>query len=739
VRRSLPTLTLLLLFGLVSFSVHGQERWKIQRIRSSINFDGIPDEAVWDSIEPFPLVTYLPVSGRAPSEKSLIKMAYDHQYLYVAGLLYVSSPDYIQAIGKKRDMFGASTDWLGINLDTYNDKENALFFYTNPNGLRLDGTVFNDATPSGEDPPVDFNWNTFWDVKVSMDEAGWYSEVRIPISSLRFETAEEKSIMGLGIIRWIPAKNEMEIFPEIPQLWGEYSNMKPSRYAEVEFEGMVPKKPLYISPYLLSGYEQAHELNGDETAYDYTGNVVLEPGLDIKYGINPNTTLDLTVNTDFAQVEADQQQFNLSRFSLLFPEKRPFFLERSSIFNFDVGGGSSLFYSRRIGLYDGNPVRIWGGARVISRVNDWDIGFLDMQTASFEDLPSENFGVLRLKKRVFNPYSYAGGMITSRIGADGSYNIAYGLDGVIRLFGDDYLTLRWAQSFMDTTRNNPFSLDPSRFLVTWERRKQEGFSYMFAGGYHGVDYEPGIGLERFVDYWVLREDMKYTWISPDSSKMHNHSILLQNYNINSVVDNTLLIYRFVPSWTFVTKTGWGGQVSLIYNREFLEEDFEILDPVVVPTGRYQYVNTEWMFYPPQSWPLSTMLMFQGGGYYDGIRFSPSIKPTWNIGASVELGGFYQFDYVDFAARDQVLKNHIAGLQLLYMLSTKTSFSGYVQYNTAIHKVISNFRFRYNPKEGTDLYLVYNEGRNSLPDREIPTLPPYDSRNIMVKFTYTFEL
>lgn len=142
-----------------------------------------------------------------------------------------------------------------------------------------------------------------------------------------------------------------------------------------------------------------------------------------------------------------------------------FFLERSSIFDFELGGYTNLFYSRRIGLYDGNPVRIWGGARLNSRVNNWDIGFLNMQTSSFDDplsdndLPSENFGVLRLKKRVFNEYSYAGGMITSRLGVDGTYNMAYGLDGVIRLFGDEYLTLRWAQTFQNGAENQPFSMD----------------------------------------------------------------------------------------------------------------------------------------------------------------------------------------------------------------------------------------------------------------------------------------
>ncbi len=131
-------------------------------------------------------------------------------------------------------------------------------------------------------------------------------------------------------------------------------------------------------------------------------------------------------------------------------------------------------------------------------------------------------------------------------------------------------------------------------------------------------------------------------------------------------------------------------------------------------------------------------MLKGGGYYDGIKMSPSILPTWKIGASIVLGGIYQYDYVQFPDRNQILHNHIAGLRALYTLSTKVTFSGFVQYNTAINKVISNLRFRYNPKEGTDLYLVFNEGRNTLLEREVPTLPAYDQRNITIKFTYTFE-
>ncbi|MCK4750585.1 MAG: carbohydrate binding family 9 domain-containing protein, partial [Bacteroidales bacterium] len=607
-------------------------------------------------------------------------MAYDNRYVYLSGLLYVSDPGLMQAIGKKRDLMSMTCDWLGVSFDTYNDKENSLIFFTNPLGLRSDAAVSNDGTLVGENPPFNMNWNTFWDVKTNIDDKGWYVEMRIPISSLRFQPKDGKIVMGMSIFRWIPARDESYMFPEIPLNWGDLSSMKPSQYAEVEFEGLDPKKPLYISPYLLTGFEQSYELNDAETGFDYLGDLQLEPGLDIKYGISPNTTLDLTANTDFAQVEADDQQFNLTRFSLFFPEKRMFFLERSSIFDFEFGGNSNLFYSRRIGLHDDNPVRIYGGARLNSRVNDWDIGFLDMQTATFDDLPSENFGVFRVKKRVFNEFSYAGGMFTSRLGVDGSYNVAYGLDGVIRLFGDEYLTVRWAQTYQDGSGNNPFSLDPTKIMANWERRKREGFSYLFAAAYSGIDFDPGIGFEIFEDYWVLREDLIHTWISPDSAKLQSHSITFRNYHLNSVIDNSFLIYSAGPTWKFSTKNSWGGSFNVGYNYEYLEENFEILDPVLVPAGRYQFLNSKIMLNTPGSRTLSAIFMFDGGSYYDGIKMSPSVQPIWNIGASIELGGIYQFDYVDFPDRNQTLRNHIAGVRALYMLSTKLSLSAFVQYN-----------------------------------------------------------
>jgi len=730
---------LLMQFAVLPLFSQDQESWLIGRMDGSILFDGLPDEAAWENLEPFPMISHMPVFGNPPSEKSLIKMGYDDLFVYVGGLLYVSDPSYIRAVGKKRDMETMSSDFFMLGFDSYNDKENSLLFATNPLGLRWDAAVSKDGTMSMDRMPVNMDWNTFWEVKAGFNDQGWYFEMQIPISSLRFQDIDGMTVMGISAFRWIPAKDEGDIFPAISNQWGPTSHLKPSLYQEVLFKDLSPKKPLYITPYLLTGFDQGNELNNSETAYEYAQNFKFEPGLDIKYGINPNTVLDLTLNTDFAQVEADDQQFNTGRFSLFFPEKRKFFLERSSIFDFALGGQNNLFYSRRIGLYEGDPVRIWGGARLNSRIRDWDLGLMNLQTASFEDLPSENFGAFRVKKRAFNQYSYLGGMLTTRLGVDGSYNINYGLDGVVRVFGDDYLTIRVAQTLQDSAENNPLSMNPSAFTLDWERRKEEGLSYSADVTYSGTDYNPGIGFEMIDDFIASGQRLQYTWISPDESWLQSHNIRLFSYFFYRIPEYELMIFSINPTWTFSSKNSWMGSVGPEYKIDQLEEDFELSDSVTVPVGRYEYLSGQLMLTTPGTSSFYTIFMFEGGGYFDGYKLTPSIQPNWNIGASVELGGMYQLDLIRFPERGQTLNNHIAGLRALYMISTKLSLSAFVQYNSAINKVLSNIRFRYNPREGTDLYLVFNEGRNTWLEREAPTLPVYDERNITLKFTYTFQV
>jgi len=715
-----------------------QMQWNVPKLTQKIIFDGKPDEAAWNGIKPFPMITQQPSYGKLPAQKTDIRLAFDDQFIYLGASLYVDKPGMIKAIGKIRDFNSQTCDWIGMQLDTYNDNQNAFVFFTNPNGIRWDATISNDAVV-GNQAPIDVNWNTFWEVKTVIEDRVWFAEMKIPISSLRFESKNGRTTMGFNILRYLPSTNEIYIFPDTPYDWGTYSHVKPSTYADGIFPGMKPRRPLYISPYLLSGIEFTNELNDDGTKYVPDQKFKLEPGLDIKYGINSNTTLDLTINTDFAQVEADAQQFNLTRFSLVYPEKRKFFLERASVFDFGLGGPNTLFYSRKIGLYDGDPVRIYGGVRLMNSANGWDIGFLDMQTAKYSDLPSENFGVFRVKKRVLNENSYTGGMLTSRIGVDGSYNIAYGLDALLKLFGDEYLTVRWAQTFTNENKVKIASFHPSRVLLDWTRRREKGFSYKLLYTYSGTEFDPGIGLEVFDDYYVYQAQLKYTFIPDERSKLQNHGPSLVTYTINDVRDNKLLTYYLSPGWSFISKKGWNGSANLTYNYESLSDDFDLSNSVNIPAGSYRFWDALISLTTPWSKAFKFTSSLQTGKFYDGARISASVSPTWNISNGVELGGTYVFDYLNFSKRTSQLTNHIFGIRGLYMVNTKLSFSGFVQYNTAIDQIISNLRFRYNPREGTDLYLVFNEGRNTNLEREMPKLPVYFYRSIMLKYTYTFNL
>jgi hypothetical protein len=696
---------------------------------------------------------YSPVYGKEPSEISDVRMSFDDKYLYLGAKLFYRDPGMIRSASLKRDFPGATGDWFGIFLDTYNDKENAMIFGTSPDGLRYDASIQKDAVVFMPDQmPMNSSWNTFWDVLTKQDSKGWYAEFRIPLSSLRFQEINGEVKMGLTIERWIPASNEIDLFPAIPPNWGPTSPLKPSQAQEIVFRGIKPDKPLYIAPYALAGYESRYDLNDDETDYLISNKPNLEAGLDVKYGISKTLVMDLTVNTDFAQVEADDQQINLTRFSLYFPEKRMFFLERASVFDFSLGGNSNLFYSRRIGLSDDEepePVRIYGGARITGRMKKWDVGFLDMQTAplsqklsggsSISPLPSENFGVLRFRRQVINENSYIGTMATSRLGADGTYNLAYGLDGIFRVFGDDYLDIRWSQTFDDDLKNESLK-EPTFFMATWERRSTKGLGYDLGYAQSGIHFNPGIGFEMMDDYSIIRGGIRYGWISPEASKLYTHSPEIMFMYRTYIEDGSFMNLTNFSGWAFQTKNQWQGNINFVYNADNLKDSLEISpDELYIKPGRYDYVSMMGNVVTPMSKPFYLMFMTELGQYYDGTRISFRLQSTWNLSKHFELGGTYNFDHVNIIKRDVSMTNHIIGIKVLYMLDTHLSVNAYIQYNTALHGIITNFRLRYNPKEGNDLYLVFNEDRNTDLLRELPNLPVYNSRAVMLKYTYTFNL
>lgn len=721
----------------------------IQRLAGAITFDGLSDEEAWKSIKPLSMIMMAPNFGFPPSEKTEVLIGFDDNYLWVAGRLFDKEPSKIQAPSKKRDYMEANTDWFGVIFDTFNDKENGLGFFTTPSGLRWDGAVYNDAeSRMPMEQPINLSWNTFWDVKVVSNGLGWFVEMRIPFSSLRFQDRDGRVIMGLLVWRWIARKNEQVVFPAIYPKWGFMSAWKPSQAQEIRLDGIRNRSPLYITPYALAGSGYFHDLNEQGTAYVRTRNPAAEAGLDLKYGLTSNLTFDLALNPDFAQVEADDQQVNLTRFSLFFPEKRVFFQERASIFDFSFGAFSKLFYSRRIGLYqdeneeeaEGRVVPIYGGVRLVGRVASWDLGFMDMQTAALneEELPSQNSGVLRVRRRVFNPYSYAGAMITSLIGADGSYNVCYGLDGIFRLFSDNYFSLAWAQSFENGEKNDPISLAPTRFRIGYERRTQKGLGFNLGLSRAGEDYNPKLGFEMREDFLATRNRILYGWLPGEKSFLQSHNINAEGFVVLRNKDHSIESAEVGPGWEFISKSGFQGRLSFKFHRESIIEMFELSDDAYVQPGEYNFAGVEGMFMTPVGWLFNTMVMVNAGSFYDGWKTSVTVRPSWGISSDLNLSGTYELDYVEFPKRGQEFIAHLVQLRLLATLSTKFSALAFIQYNSADDIVITNVRLRFNPREGNDLYLVYNEGLNTDRMRKIPLRPLSDNRAILLKYSYTFN-
>ncbi len=720
----------------------------IQRLTLPVDFDGLSGEDAWKGIQVLPLIMMTPNFGFPPSEKTEVLVAYDDDYFWVAGRLYDSEPAKIQARSKKRDLQEATSDFFAIIIDTFNDKENALCFATTPAGLRWDAAIFNDAeTRMPMEEPFNLSWNTFWDVQVVVNERGWFVEMRIPLSSLRFQAKDGTVIMGLTCYRWIARKNENDVFPAIPPKWGFTSAFKPSQAQEISLEGLRSRNPLYIAPYVLGGTGYSYDLNEEETAYLRSKAPTAELGLDLKYGLSSNLTLDVTLNPDFAQVEADDQQVNLTRYSLFFPEKRLFFQERSSVFDFSFGAFNRLFYSRRIGLYEdedegvSTAVPIYGGVRLIGRAGPWDLGFMDMQTAPLaeEGVSGENFGVVRIRRRVLNPYSYVGGIITSRIGNDGSYNEAYGFDAILRLSEDDYLSFAWAQTFENGRKNNPLSFDPTRVRIAYERRTQEGWGAYLGVSRAGKDYVPGMGFEMREDYTASRAEILHGWLPGEKSFLQSHSIRAEGMITLRNEDQTVESAELGPAWDFNTKSGWGGRLSYQFQRESLREVLEFSDETNVPPGEYSFSGPQLFLHAPMGGLLGFMSMLEAGSFYDGRRFSLRVMPTWSILPDLSLGGQYEFNRLDFAGRNQELIAHLVQLRLVATLDTRFSILTFVQYNSAEDLVIGNVRFRYNPREGIDLYLVYNEVLNTDRLDKIPVPPLSNDRAILLKYSYTFNL
>ncbi|MEZ4699856.1 MAG: DUF5916 domain-containing protein [Rhodothermales bacterium] len=723
------------------------EPFSIPRLQGPIELDGFSDEAAWEAVPPLPLTVYQPVHGAPPSQRTEIRVAYDDAYIYAAGRMYDSEPSGIRANSLYRDEY-AGDDTFSLILDSFNDNENALWFSTTPAGVRFDWAVANDAQAQRDvRNTINRSWNTFWDVAVRQTDEGWFAEMRIPFSSLRFQDEDGHVVMGLSTYRYISRLNERHMYPDILPNW-QLGWAKASVIQDVAFDGVYSQNPLYVTPYVLGGRGETALLNDEETAIDRSSGWNREAGVDLKYNLTSNLTMDLTLNTDFAQVEVDDEQVNLTRLSLFFPEKRQFFQERAGIFDFSTGRTDQLFYSRRIGLDDeGLPVRILGGGRVVGRVGPWDLGVLDMQTAVSDSLPAENFGVFRLRRQVLNGFSYAGGMMTSRLGNDGSYNLAFGLDAILRPFGNEYVTVRVAGTADSDLADAGGAFDLSRasmWRAQWERRTDDGFSYRLTGKRYGPEYFPEMGFITRENVQTIGSHLGYGWFGTAENWYRHVGSGLDVVTIMRNDDATIETFTVTAPVAIETQRGGRLTIGPQYSYEDLSEPLELPEDVEVPVGSYSFVGVEAMGRGSNGKLFRTENQFYLGTFYDGWRVDLGVGPRWSASKYVQLQTEYLINMVHFPDRDADFNTHIVRLKAQLALNTRASLSAFVQYSSASDLVTSNVRFRYNFSEGNDLWLVYNEGQNLdrerliQEDRNRPMLPRYESRILLVKYTYTFR-
>jgi len=464
-----------------------------------------------------------------------------------------------------------------------------------------------------------------------------------------------------------------------------------------------------------------------------------EVGGDLRIHLSENLTLDLTANTDFAQVEADEQQVNLSRFSLFFPEKRQAFLERAGIFSFPTGGRSRLFHSRHIGLFQGTPVRILGGARLVGKFGSWDLGAISVQTQAQDGIPSENFGVVRIRRQVINPLSNAGAMIVSRIRDDGSYNLAYGLDTRIRVRGDDYVTLRWAQTFDDGAQEalGLRFLDSTLLQVAATRMRNEGFVYEVSGRWAGEDYRPGVGFQDRRYFTELSWSFRYLKLMRVESRFRRidpfqlfGTVALRNEDQS--VESAW--FEYDTDFTFRDGGSVWWDAELYY--EDLRTELPLPGNTVVPPGRYWFSRTEGGY----NFPMADLMRASLNGgvqqFYDGWLADFNISPSWRESTHLQVSVNYGFVTAHFPDRGQSFDSHLLRTRIQTALNTKLSMSAFVQLSSVADFAAANARLRYNFREGRDLWLVYNEGWNLDRYGSDPALPLTDNRTLLLKYTHT---
>lgn len=734
-----------LLFGLTISVAQAQLQKKpapdpilVTRLSGTIQIDGISNEEAWKATTPVQLFVLEPIYGAEPSEKSELLITYDDKYLYVAARFYYRDSSTIIARNFVRDGWRGD-DWFAFDVDSRNDKQNALRFALYPFGTHYDMAISNDAVELGNST-INTNYNMIWEGKCALTKEGWFMEIKIPFAALRFKPRGSQTIMNISATRQSYHNNEKQHFPMIPQT-AVNGDKKASLKQPFLFENLKPSKLLYITPSLSTGLMRTNKWDNQKNDFSLISESQVKPSLDVKYSLSSQLIADLTVNTDFSNAEVDDQQFNLSRFSLFFPEKRLFFQEQAGLFEFRLGSQSQLFYSRQIGLKDGSIIPIVAGTRLTGNTSKMDFGMMNIQTAATTINDSvhahaENFSIIRMRNKVWNQSSYLGAMFTSRINRH-STNLTAGADAVIKIKGDQYFLGTVATSYDKSGKTS--IINSGRASLALDLRRRDRFFYTFQYTYSGKSFNPGIGFVDRSNFHNLTTVLSYgRFASQRKGWFRYKKISWKNDSYWSTVRGNFESFLSDVGLLGTSFRDHSFDLHIRYNNESLNDTLFFAHKVYVPEGRHSFVQGSIAYEAPNYLRIRFPFSISYGSFYDGTRTSFSAGPSWSINKYFELQSKYTLEYLHFDSRHTDLVIHLANLNLNWAFNLHLSGQFRGQYNSGIDKILANGRVRYHFSDGNDLYFVYNQTYFTDHFKYTPPHPSFEQQEILIKYVYTFH-
>ena len=699
--------------------------------------DGVVDDEVWNGAPPFStFIQQEPNEGEPATERTELRFLLDRQNLYVSLICFDSEPQNILVSQSRRDADLGDTDSVRILLDTFNDGQNAFVFGTNPFGIEYDGQVMAEGQTgqSGSGGAgFNVNWDADWTVRAQITARGWEAEFAIPLKTLRYNPGDERT-WGVNVMRNIRRKNEQVFLSPVPRGYNLY---RVSVAGKLQGLSLPVRRDVRLIPY-VSG-----TVNDDKTLLTDQTRQTADVGLDFKWGVRADLTLDLTVNTDFAQVEADEQQVNLTRFPLFFAEKRPFFLENAQVFQLGQPQSIDLFFSRRIGLSaTGEPIDILGGGRLSGKLGGFNVGVLNMQTESAADTrtgqiiaPANNFSVVRLQREVGR--SNFGAMFVGRQGvgdhaAAEDYNRAYGVD-----LGWQATTNGRVFAFLART-DSPEARGGSdyagRAAYTYTHT-----SFTTGGGYSqvGEAFNPEVGFLRRRAYRSAegRFNLSYQpkrW--PSIRRIQPHANFTAFTNLENELESSSGHWHF---FDIQTRTGARFGYLIDTQQDRPQRPFTVYQDVtgrrvVIPPGQYAWARGVFEGHTNLSAPVSASLLHRIGNYYDGDYHGWSLTVGLRAGARLlsEIG----WNRDDITLPGGTFRNDLVPVKVSYAFTSLASVQGLIQYNRQASTFSSNIRLALLNRSGTGFFIVYNDRRDTSPFTSEELL----GRSFVVKYTRLFN-